>query len=437
MSRITVAFDYFSPQFPLLNNQDFTLPFSSLEVDNGIYEFFSKLGGYECRPSLTLTEHDYFIYPIRLGFHPDGWLKNPEIDIIATTNMSLHTFNGIRGRNGFLFFDLGSESWLDDSVLDPIHDYCKQKEIPLKKVILQTSNINAEKIYEDYCYRKQLTNGGIQLAPIEYFEWLTSRLNYEHRSAKNQVLPLNTEFSKIKKTFFCLNRVQRWHRVNLYLLFNQFNLIDDTYFTMDKVSHMHTDDANYTENLWRDSIDKSLCERFKINEQYIEQIYNKLPLKIDEYGEPAAMAELYNKTIDPYYHNSLISVVTETNFANNEIFLTEKIFKPILHRHPFILVGAYKTLDHLKTLGYKTFSDFFDESYDDIEDPKERLVKIVEICKDIQGWPDTKRKTFFYKAMAITNHNYELLTSLYPDKMRRNFWHKLRDFVTFDRHKKN
>jgi len=146
------------------------------------------------------------------------------------------------------------------------------------------------------------------------------------------------------------------------------------------------------------------------------------------------MAGLYS-AVDPYYQTSLISIVTETNFENNDIFNTEKIFKPMVHRHPFILVGPYKTLEHLKDMGYKTFSDFWDESYDDIEDPFERLLKIVEICKDIQSWDDIKKKKFFYKSMIITNHNYTLLTSQYPDNMRKNFWHRLRDYVIFQHDK--
>ena len=86
-------------------------------------------------------------------------------------------------------------------------------------------------------------------------------------------------------------------------------------------------------------------------------------------------------------------------------------------------------------MGYKTFSDFWDESYDDIEDPFERLLKIAEICKDIQSWDDTKKKHFFYRSMIITNHNYTLLTSQYPDNMRKNFWHRLRDYVIFQQDK--
>jgi hypothetical protein len=83
-------------------------------------------------------------------------------------------------------------------------------------------------------------------------------------------------------------------------------------------------------------------------------------------------------------------------------------------------------------MGYKTFSEFWDESYDDIKDPTERLVKVVELCKEISEWDDQKKKLFFYKSMINTSHNYELLSSFYADKkMRSNFWHEFRDKKLF------
>jgi hypothetical protein len=205
--------------------------------------------------------------------------------------------------------------------------------------------------------------------------------------------------------------------------------MQDTYYTMDNKSNL-LEGLGYDTDIWRRTIDSNLINQLGITEEYIDKIQATLPLKIDEFVGPHIMAGLFSG-VDPYYQTSLISVVTETNFENNDIFNTEKIFKPMVHRHPFILVGPYKTLEYLKEMGYKTFSDFWDESYDDIENPTERLLKIVAICKDIQSWDDTKRKQFFYKSMIITNHNYDLLTSQYPDKMRKNFWHTLRDYVTF------
>jgi hypothetical protein len=102
----------------------------------------------------------------------------------------------------------------------------------------------------------------------------------------------------------------------------------------------------------------------------------------------------------------------------------------MVHRHPFILVGPYKTLEKLRELGYKTFNEFWDESYDDIKDPRERMLKIVELCKSISEWSDIEKKKFFYKSMIITNHNHKIITEIYPNNMRNNFWHRFRDRIS-------
>jgi hypothetical protein len=165
-----------------------------------------------------------------------------------------------------------------------------------------------------------------------------------------------------------------------------------------------------------------------ITPEHIDGIEKTLPLALDD-PDTVPVASLFG-SIDTYYQSSLISVVTETNFEETDIFNTEKIFKPMVHRHPFILVGPYKSLEKLRGLGYKTFSDFWDESYDDIEDPSKRLLKIVELCKSISEWSDIEKKKFFYKSMIITTHNHKLITEIYPNKMRNNFWHMFRDRIS-------
>jgi hypothetical protein len=175
-------------------------------------------------------------------------------------------------------------------------------------------------------------------------------------------------------------------------------------------------------------VDGNLMSIKGITPEHIDGIEKTLPLALDD-PDTVPVASLFG-SIDTYYQSSLISVVTETNFEETDIFNTEKIFKPMVHRHPFILVGPYKSLEKLRGLGYKTFSDFWDESYDDIEDPSKRLLKIVELCKSISEWSDIEKKKFFYKSMIITNHNHKLITEIYPNNMRNNFWHRFRDRIS-------
>jgi hypothetical protein len=81
----------------------------------------------------------------------------------------------------------------------------------------------------------------------------------------------------------------------------------------------------------------------------------------------------------------LFHVVTETIFYDEKLHLTEKIFKPIVARRPFLLVGATGNLAYLKSYGFQTFDRWIDESYDLETDPDQRLVKIVneldKLCK--------------------------------------------------------
>ena len=426
MSRVLVAFDYWAPNYPIINNQNFNRPFSDLLFDNGSYDFFTKIPGYECVPSTILKDQDLFIYPVMAGLNEHEWPNNTDIDILSTTSMSVHVANSIRGRNGFLFLDLGNEAVLTDDLLNTIHSYILSKDIPLRKVIFQTGNSNGREIYKNYCFRKGIRfEKAINISSIEYFEWHSSR---HYNICVNNLgivpLPKNVDYSKIEKTFLCLNKRQRPHRKNLFILWNWNDLIKDSFYTMSNKSGYSVDEPYHLTNY----VDGNLMSIKGITPEHIDGIEKTLPLALDD-PDTVPVASLFG-SIDTYYQSSLISVVTETNFEETDIFNTEKIFKPMVHRHPFILVGPYKSLEKLRGLGYKTFSDFWDESYDDIEDPSKRLLKIVELCKSISEWSDIEKKKFFYKSMIITNHNHKLITEIYPNNMRNNFWHRFRDRIS-------
>jgi hypothetical protein len=70
-----------------------------------------------------------------------------------------------------------------------------------------------------------------------------------------------------------------------------------------------------------------------------------------------------------------LNIVTETYGQEYEqsIFLTDKIWKPITHYQPFVIIGARGHLRSLKRLGFQTFNTWIDENYDDIIDDQQRL----------------------------------------------------------------
>jgi hypothetical protein len=81
------------------------------------------------------------------------------------------------------------------------------------------------------------------------------------------------------------------------------------------------------------------------------------------------------------YERTFISMVTESLADDDTLFFSEKIWKPIMVGHPFIIYGNQFTLKYLKSLGYKTFDKWIDESYDEIYDRVHRAQKIVSELK--------------------------------------------------------
>jgi len=80
-----------------------------------------------------------------------------------------------------------------------------------------------------------------------------------------------------------------------------------------------------------------------------------------------------------------VSVVLETVVDSSKIHLTEKILRPIACAHPFVLAAGLGALKYLRHYGFKTFSDFWDESYDDETDTISRLKKITVTMQQIQN----------------------------------------------------
>ena len=106
------------------------------------------------------------------------------------------------------------------------------------------------------------------------------------------------------------------------------------------------------------------------------------------------------------YNDTKYSLVSETNDVAGEVFMTEKIWKAIMAKHVFIVHGNYLYLQKLREMGFKTFSAFFDESYDLELHRGKKIEMIVDLCKDLlkKNWQD-----IYLQSQSIRQHNFELL----------------------------
>lgn len=78
---------------------------------------------------------------------------------------------------------------------------------------------------------------------------------------------------------------------------------------------------------------------------------------------------------------SCISIVLETVFDGSKIHLTEKILRPIACGHPFVLAAGPRSLEYLRSYGFKTFSPWINEDYDLETNSVRRLQAIVSEMK--------------------------------------------------------
>jgi hypothetical protein len=102
-----------------------------------------------------------------------------------------------------------------------------------------------------------------------------------------------------------------------------------------------------------------------------------------------AKHHLFNHTwgdaiINPQaYIDTYFSVVTETIFDYPYTFRTEKIWKPMIMCHPFVVAANRGYYQDLHRAGFKTFGHLIDESFDLLENPQDRADKIVAVVRDI------------------------------------------------------
>ena len=100
-----------------------------------------------------------------------------------------------------------------------------------------------------------------------------------------------------------------------------------------------------------------------------------------------------------------MEVILETLFDDNRWHLTEKSLRPIALGHPFILAGTAGSLAYLRSYGFKTFDTVWNESYDSIKDPEQRLCAITDLMAQIASWAPQIQEKKLAEAQAIADYN--------------------------------
>jgi hypothetical protein len=124
--------------------------------------------------------------------------------------------------------------------------------------------------------------------------------------------------------------------------------------------------------------------------------------------------ELDENKMEESYRDVFCDIVTESRFAQPTGNYSEKTFHPMWFKKPFVLAAPPNTLKLLKEHGFKTFSDFWDESYDSITIHEERLLKIFEVIDFINNKSIEELQEMYVQMKPILEHNYNLIKEKLP-----------------------
>lgn len=226
--------------------------------------------------------------------------------------------------------------------LEPGIDYCKT-DCYFSNIVTYTENTVAARVIEQPPYR-EAENANLQVLHKPY-------------------------------SFLMLNGRLRPHRKYLIDLLRSQNLLESALWT----NLGSTVEMAFTSKLHTDKLEpiKLLPPEYEIERA-------RPNLKPSLYTDGGFVKHtLFNNTwgdaiVNPRcYTDTHFSLVTETIYDYPYTFRTEKIWKPMLMAHPFVVAANPGYYKDLHSAGFRTFGHLIDESFDTIHDPESRARRLA------------------------------------------------------------
>jgi hypothetical protein len=331
------------------------------------------------------TYNDKYFYPINLYYTLFHFMDQYDLSI------PLKVLNDIKEKKCKLLMICIYEGY----ELDRFENLIKNKilipfDIKYSDVILITGNL-------DKCSKHGLKN-------IYYNHWESIIKFYNEELFKQMLDNIFSDDLRTNK-FICLQRRPKTQRLMLYT-----ELYD--YRTQGILTMGIGDNINSLEQIIE--IENSYFLDRKIFRRYQKKnLRNTLPCEYDV--KLALENPTHDQKIDKYL-DSYLHVVSETYFENheNQMFFSEKIYKPMIFLQPFILFGQTHSLKSLHNLGFKTFhSKYINESYDNIKDDRERFLAATKQVKQIISLERKELHDMMRSFSDTLIYNYNHLNSRY------------------------
>jgi hypothetical protein len=353
-----------------------------------------------------------YIYPIKINPHLDDFIGinlkpgNKLNGEYFWKHMSARALQDAQERNALIFLDYGQENFIEKYSYENLHKVLEYSGIPKEQVVLAFNSFNAREVYESWFTpeerRLQVMNWPFVMVASSYHYstcGLTQRLDVsQFESTKDTVRPYHFLF-KIRNT--------RPHRIALlYKMANEGLLEKSDWSCLTPIRP----NKNEIEHL-------SKQYNFNLDTNTITMLCSLLPRSLSsEKGMAHGSISAWTDKHAEAHKNSYLYICTETFVHGDHKSLTEKVFKPIANFQPFLFVAYPGALALLQSLGFKTFSPFIDESYDNETDDTIRLQMIYKEIEKISKMSKEQVHNWYWSMKDILVYNHNHLLTIYKQE---------------------
>lgn len=127
-----------------------------------------------------------------------------------------------------------------------------------------------------------------------------------------------------------------------------------------------------------------------------------------------------NKEIMSWYDSIFCDVVCEKTITGKTFFPTEKISRPLVSKTPFLIMAAPDYIKNLHRLGFRSFGEFWDESYDH-QQGVQRVLSMKKIIDDLAKLPINELDAMYKHMLPVLEHNYKTYKELTVAKLGDTF----------------
>lgn len=336
------------------------------------------------------------VYPISLGYYQSEKIKTIKIDEIQ------NFYNQCKNYNSEILLFYPHECFIIDNdsldFLERLHNAYKELRIKLVSCNL-SDNLG-------------LPNYVTHVA-FDYFRETTPF------HVHTKIRPLLSIEKECTKDFLLVNARFRVVRA---LIYHQLTTLHNL---TNAISTLH----NYTEDdtTFREDLDFFIQSSTEIDKEYLNKNFNldRLYKWFDNLyynRKPVSLWKRIDRTNDfnRLYQNTYLDVINETFFdsTDNVILITEKTYRAIAYGMIFLICGQTHTIRHLKNVGFNTFDDLFDESYDNKTHWSERWEIIKQNIKLWTNLSAADKKIYYKKSYDKLVHNQNLVYQTTVDNIK-------------------